>query len=80
MIFNMMLFLSWILRNQSMKTYLKLLNRYKTECSEKDYEMVQNNIAQIDKKMIGLSARMFYTVFRLNKWFAWKLFKLLKLS
>lgn len=66
--------------NQSMKTYLKLINRHGNEFDNDFLQFVKNNINKINKTNIRLTTKMFYYIFVLNKKIAWKLFNILHLS
>ena len=66
--------------NQSMKTYLKLIKRYKVNPQEEKARMVLKNIERIKKANLPKSTSLFYSLFKFNKSLAWLAFSILKLS
>ena len=69
--------------NQSMKTYLKLIKNFgndNNEDIENEMKSVFINIQEIDKEHMPFKTTLFYCCFRLNKDFAWMLFKKFHLS
>lgn len=67
--------------NQSMKTYLKLIKNFSNnEDIEDERKSVLINIREIDKRHMPFKTMLFYCCFRLNKDFAWMLFKKFHLS
>jgi len=66
--------------NQSMKTYLKLIKRYKVDPKEDKAKMVLKKIERIKKDNLPKSTALFYSLFKCNKSLAWLAFGILKLS
>lgn len=66
--------------NQSMKVYLKLLKMHNLNKNDSEMVKIQNNISLIKRKGMPLSTTFFYYVFKINKNFAWLLYKLFNLT
>lgn len=66
--------------NQSMKIYLKLIKLHKRSEDDELVQKILKSINQLNIKTLPFKTKMFYSIFKVNKTFAWQIFKILKLS